>query len=1287
MFTFVLGLLFTAASALALESGQVVRIVNRSKTLSVQNSSLDANKPIEMWTETGTNSQRWTVLDTGRGTLQFVNVYTGYYLGIASTASKGSPMVQITKAQSATRGSWELVPVEGKENTYVLYMGTSRRLALSADATETDGAPATLQIPADSVMSQMEWTVEVVEAQPNHLTEAIRDDMMEKWKAHYYHKADVGYVIGKGGWWGDAEMFEVVLDALETTGDPQYATMFDNLYQNFCKRNGTDWNGNEYNDDIAWMCIACIRAYLLTGKVEYRTRAKSNFDKMYARANAYGDGTLVWKQGNTGTNSCINGPAAVCACYLGIALNQKSYYDKAIYIYSGHRSKLFNINSSGVFNGHVYDSYSTEENKVSNTWASTYNQGTSLGAAVMLYNYTGNVQYKNDADAIMSWTAANHANSYGIVKVCQTVTGDLTGFKGILMRYVRRYAADLGHPEYYDWLAKNAYHAWNNRNSKGISMSAWLHKTTEDFNYSDGGSFATDGVGAFTALSAAFNAHLGVVDRHNAYTRIEAENFNFLRGTPVEEGDDEDGTRIAKKMKNLQYIGYRNVDFGSRFASDIRIRVNLLRQSASFKIYADDPTKGMLLATIDTSDVQTTGSWAEAVVPLERPISGVHDIYVVASGISGTALASFNWFGFESHSAIYPDITNNGGKTSSSFVASSASLHALTDGNPTTDFMATKSDGQECWVQYVSPSPVKLQGYTLFSSIEKSQDPVSWTLQGSNDATIWVDLDKQDSVLFAVRGQMKQYNVNTSGAYTAYRLLVRERSAEETFAISEWQLLGQNLSSTDITADGGTPLVGCESLFDHDAETVQSLSLPAEASFTCNGDYILTGYSVTAASSSKAPVSWTLYASTNGRTWNTIDTQIAQSFPYDGSTAVFPLSDVAPYDFYRISFEGEEGTEIDVAEVQLLGSFDFGAFYPDVASISHVSASDGSDIKSLVDKDGKTFATLSGSDMKWSFDFPVPTKIIAYSMVSADDTTMYPTDVNVTGVMEDGTSASVSTRTFSFDMPGDRQTYSVSSSKLFVHADFNVLGVSGGGNAVSLADLEIYGTSIAPVGSDLLPEVEEVAASREGVTTTDGVANLYDHSKVSMYRPAFTGPVSVTYKYATPQCIDTYAITASKSDVERDPKSWVLEASDDGNVWQMIDERKGENFSSRYATQFYSIAQKKDYSYYRLTFTENGGEPQMQIGEIQFLQMANLTPIQNVKQEVSGAYLKVYGGVVEATVNVPAHLSVYDLQGRLLISQPVASGITQVPVEHIPAGTYVASLQIEGKRQMLKFLK
>lgn len=1286
MFTFVLSLLLTAASALALESGQVVRIVNRSKTLSVQNSSLDANKPIEMWTETGTNSQRWTVVDTGRGTLQFVNVYTGYYLGIASTASKGSPMVQISKTQATTRGSWELVPVEGKENTYVIYMGTARRFALSADAVETDGALATLQMPADSVMSQMEWTVEVVEAQPNHLTEAIRDDMMEKWKAHYYHKADVGYVIGKGGWWGDAEMFEVVLDALETTGDPQYATMFDNLYQNFCKRNGTDWSGNEYNDDIAWMCIACIRAYLLTGKVEYRTRAKSNFDKMYARANAYGDGTLVWKQGNTGTNSCINGPAAVCACYLGIALNQKSYYDKAIYIYSGHRSKLFNINSSGVFNGHVYDSYSTVENKVSNTWASTYNQGTSLGAAVMLYNYTGNVQYKNDADAIMSWTAANHANSYGIVKVCQTVTGDLTGFKGILMRYVRRYAADLGHPEYYDWLAKNAYHAWNNRNSKGISMSAWLHKTTEDFNYSDGGSFATDGVGAFTALSAAFNAHLGVVDNRNAYERMEAEKFNFLRGTPVVAGDDVDGTGVAGAMKNQQYIGYRNVDFGTRYASHLNVRLNFIRATGSIKVYADSPEKGTLIANIGYADAQATKQWVDVNVPLECPITGKHNIYFVASGVNNVDLVSMNWFQFESNNTIYADVTNNGGKLTSSFASSTKDYQNLIDDDPTTEFTSSKAASDDCWIQYESSSPILLQGYSVFSAMTTANNPVSWTLQAGNDGETWIDLDRRDSVAFVVSGQMAHYDVATTTPYTHYRLFVRERKAAEELAISEWQLLGQNLTSTDVTADGGTPSAGTEMLFDHNATTTQSLTLPTNVEFTTKGGYILTGYTLTASAKAQAPASWTLYGSNNGRTWTEIDHRTDEAFPYDGSTMVYTLKDVPSYSYYRISFNGEEGSEVVLSEIQLLGNFDFGTFYPELSIVSQVSASDGSDVQALTDKEGYTYASIAGESMKWSFNFPIPTKIIAFSAVSADDMTQNPADVTMVGVQDDGASTTVSTRTLNFDMPGSRLTYSVSSSKLFTHADFNIHTTNGGGNSARLAELEIYGTSIAPKESELVPADFTVTSSRDGLTTSEGIVNLTDYNKVNMYRALFTEPLTITFAYTTPQQIDTYAITSSKTEATRDPKSWVLEASEDGNTWVEIDSRADEVFSHRYATQFYRIAQKGNYTHYRFTITETGGEAQIQLGEIQLLQLANLTGIEQ-PQTKPQSQMSVAAGVLQVQTSSNAHLSIYDMQGRLQMVKALAPGLAQIELQHLPSGTFVASLLVDGKRQFLKFIK
>lgn len=124
----------------------------------------------------------------------------------------------------------------------------------------------------------------------------------------------------------------------------------------------------------------------------------------------------------------------------------------------------------------------------------------------MLYAHFGDSLFRQDADALMEWTASHLTDSHGIINVCQTVRGDLTGFKGILMRYVRNYAVLTGQTKWLQWMAANAWHAYNNRNAKGVSMSAWVTKTPDTFCFSAGGDFRNDGVGAMTCISAAFNA-------------------------------------------------------------------------------------------------------------------------------------------------------------------------------------------------------------------------------------------------------------------------------------------------------------------------------------------------------------------------------------------------------------------------------------------------------------------------------------------------------------------------------------------------------------------------------------------------------------------------------------------------------------------------------------------------------------------------------------------------------------------------------------------------------------
>jgi len=113
------------------QAGQTVRVVYNGTVLSVDNSSLDAGASVVLWTETKTNSQRWTLVDNGKGGFNLVNVYSGHYLGYASLANNAA-ITQRGKSTAVSRGAWELVPDEAQEGKYKLYASTTRRFCLSA---------------------------------------------------------------------------------------------------------------------------------------------------------------------------------------------------------------------------------------------------------------------------------------------------------------------------------------------------------------------------------------------------------------------------------------------------------------------------------------------------------------------------------------------------------------------------------------------------------------------------------------------------------------------------------------------------------------------------------------------------------------------------------------------------------------------------------------------------------------------------------------------------------------------------------------------------------------------------------------------------------------------------------------------------------------------------------------------------------------------------------------------------------------------------------------------------
>lgn len=279
-------------------------------------------------------------------------------------------------------------------------------------------------------------------------------------------------------------MIECVIDAYEWTSNSTYQVMITNLLNGFISQNGANWAGNMYNDDIMWAVLAFARGGVATGKSNYIAIAKSNFDATYARAwdNVLGGG-LYWTTDNNTKNACVNGPGSIAASVLFQIYGDNNYFLKASNMYYWERSVLFNSNS-----GAIADAIGT--NGVINYWASTYNQGTFLGAA----HFLGQT---NDAAlaakfTMMNMTTAGVLPEYGIA-------GNNSGFNAIYLRWFMRYARDRNLlPLYQPWLQINANAAWNLRRADNLSWCQWLHPSPMGTNF-----FAWDGISSFEIMNAA----------------------------------------------------------------------------------------------------------------------------------------------------------------------------------------------------------------------------------------------------------------------------------------------------------------------------------------------------------------------------------------------------------------------------------------------------------------------------------------------------------------------------------------------------------------------------------------------------------------------------------------------------------------------------------------------------------------------------------------------------------------------------------------------------------------
>jgi beta-glucosidase len=131
-----------------------------------------------------------------------------------------------------------------------------------------------------------------------------------------------------------------------------------------------------------------------------------------------------------------------------------------------------------------------------------------------------------------------------------------------------------------------------------------------------------------------------------AFDVIGAAYFDEQRGVQLERCTDAGCGQNVGWIAEGDYVGYHDVDFGSSAPTQVTTRIASGSGATGNLEYRLDSPTGPVLATVPTSNTGGWQSWTSRTVNASRSVTGVHKVYVVATGGGGADLVNLNWFQF-----------------------------------------------------------------------------------------------------------------------------------------------------------------------------------------------------------------------------------------------------------------------------------------------------------------------------------------------------------------------------------------------------------------------------------------------------------------------------------------------------------------------------------------------------------------------------------------------------------------------------------------------------------------
>ncbi len=362
------------------------------------------------------------------------------------------------------------------------------------------------------------------------------------------------------------------------------------------------------------------------------------------------------------------------------------------------------------------------------------------------------------------------------------------------------------------------------------------------------------------------------------------------------------------------------------------------------------------------------------------------------------------------------------------------------------------------------------------------------------------------------------------------------------------------------------------------------------------------------------PASYRLEGSNDGTTFTLISEGDVPAFTERFETVSISFENSAVYGQYRLTFptvaNGDAANSMQIAEVELIGvQGPTDVTQPGDAITASSDNSPGSEgVANAIDNQPTKYLNFDIVNTGFTVTPGVGGTIVTgLGLQSANDA---PERDPATYLLE----GSLDGETFFTISEGDVPAFAARFDTRYVFFEnsrafatyrltFPTVANGDAANSMQIAEVELLG-SVADLPQDVTQPGDAVTASSDNSPGSEGVANAIDNqpTKYLNFDILNTG---LTVTPSTGLTIVSGLTLQSANDApERDPASFLLEGSNDGETFATIAEGEVGAFADRFTTQTFLFDNAVPYSTYRLTFptVANGDAANsMQIAEVELL--------------------------------------------------------------------------------------